>query len=69
MSEAEDPRPMTNAERQRALRTRRVKAGMEQLHGWISTSTAKQLKRYQAQHGLTLDAALARLLNPNQERK
>lgn len=62
--------PKTGAERQRELRSRRLKAGMDQFRVWVQASTIKRFNEYQRQHGLDHDAAMTRLLdNAEQERK
>lgn len=61
------PAPKTGAERQRALRARRLRAGLDQVRIWADTETLKQFAAFQQQHDLTPGAALAQLLN-QQER-
>lgn len=65
----DDPRPKSGAERQRALRARRLKAGLDQLRVWMRADTIRRFTEYQRQHGLDADAALSRLLTSDQERK
>ena len=57
------PAPKTGAERQRALRARRLRAGMDEVRIWAEADTLKQFAAYQQQHDLTPGAALAQLLN------
>lgn len=59
----------SNSERQRELRARRLRAGLDQLRAWVRAETLHRFTEYQRLHGLDHDAALTRLLdNAKQER-
>lgn len=64
---ADQPPAKTGAERQRELRARRLRAGMDQLRIWVDGDTLKRFAAYQQQHDLSAADALAHLLN-HQER-